>query len=76
MNHNVILDKNIKAFIIYINSLVIKIMIYIVRKTKIDLLLFEKIIFMTEYLDFINFFFKKLANIFSKYIKVNIYFIE
>lgn len=46
------LDENLKAFMAHICRLITKMTIYLAKKTKISLLLSEKVIIFAEYLDF------------------------
>lgn len=50
------LDENVKTFVKYISSLKFKKLIYLARKAQITLLLIEKIIISTKYLNFEEFF--------------------
>ena len=60
------LDENIKAFVMYISFLGLKIPIHPMKKAQMALLLGKKSTIMAKFLDFTNVFLKKLANIFSK----------
>ena len=57
-------DKNIKAFVVNVNSLVSKITIYPVGETQIALLLAKKTIVPAKYLDFADVFLEKSPNVF------------
>lgn len=55
-----VLDKNIKPFIIYILFLNLGlILLYLFKKTQLILLLTKKVEILIEYLDFSNMFLKK-----------------
>lgn len=69
-------DKNVKAFIAYINNLTAKIIILLAKKSSIFLLLVEKVLILTKYLDFADFFSKKSIKVLFKYNRVNKYVIE
>ena len=70
------MDENIEAFVVYVNSLRLKMTIHLAKKVQIALLLAKKVTILTKYLDFANVFLEKLANIFSEQIVVNKYAIE
>ena len=57
------LNKNIKAFVMYVSFLELKMTIYPARKAQLALLLAEKVTVPAEYLDFANVFLEKSANI-------------
>ena len=65
------LDENIEAFVIYVSSLQLRIIIYLARKTQITLLLVKKVTVPAKYLDFANIFLKKFVNIILKQTGVN-----
>ena len=67
----VALNNNIKAFMVYISSLGLKIIIHLARKAQVALLLVKKIFILTKYSGFDNDFSKKSANILSKQIRAN-----
>lgn len=54
----VVLDKNVKAFVVYIALLISKMLIYLAWKVQITLLVVEKIFVLVEYSDFTNIFLK------------------
>lgn len=58
-----VLNKNVKVFIVYIIFLNLgsKILIHQVYKVQINLLIVKKVIILAKYLDYINIFSKKLA---------------
>lgn len=62
----VALDKNIKDFVAYINSLISKMIIYLAKKDPIALLLINKVIILAEYLNFVDIFLKNLVKILPK----------
>ena len=66
-----VLDKKIKAFVIYVSSLKLRITIHLARKTQITLLLAKKVTIPAKYTDFADVFSKKSANVFSKQIRAN-----
>ena len=59
------LDENIKAFVIYVSflNLRLKIITHPAKKTQIALLFIEKVLILAKYLDFANIFLKKSAQI-------------
>ena len=65
------LDENVKAFVVYVNFLKLKMTIQLARKAQLILLLVEKVIVPAKYLDFSNMFLKKSANILPEWTKVN-----
>ena len=65
------LNKNVKAFIIYVTLFMSKITIHIAQKARIILLTIKKINILEKPFDFSNFFLKKLAEVFSKYTRIN-----
>ena len=72
------LDENIKAFVVYVNSLSLesRMIIYPAREIQIALLLANKVIVSAKYSDFTYVFPEKLANILSKQTKVNMHAIK
>lgn len=68
-----VLDLNKKVFIIYIATITSKITIHLERKAWIALLKVKKapVSIPTEYLDFTNIFFVKLATVLSEHTKIN-----
>ena len=60
------LDENIKAFVLHISSLRLRITIHSVKKTNMALLLVKKVTVSAKYSDFANAFLKKLANVFPE----------
>ena len=54
-----VLNENVKAFIVHVASLSLKMTIYPARKAWITLLLVEKVTVLEEYLDFADVFSKK-----------------
>lgn len=73
---NIILDKNIEVFVIYINSLIVKIIIYLVKYIKISSFFVEKFTIFIEYSNFDYVFLKMLVKILPKYIADNKYIIK
>ena len=73
-----VLDKNIKAFIIYVNffSLRSEITIYSIRKASIVLLIFQKTIVLVKYLDYANVFSRKSTKVLPKKTSINKYDIK
>lgn len=69
----VALNKNIKVFVIYINSLVGRITIYLAKKAPKSFLFVKKVTFAVEYWDFANISSKKITKILLKYNKANKY---
>lgn len=69
-------NKSIEAFIVYINSLIAKMTIFLARKIQISLLLLEKVNIPAQYLNFANMYLKKLAKVLPKYNKINKYAIK
>lgn len=67
----VALDLGKKAFMVFIAYLRAKIFIYPARKTKVALLIVEKVIILVEYSDFEDIFSKKLALKLSKRFDIN-----
>lgn len=67
------LDKNVKAFIMYVASLFLdfKIIICPAQEAKIALLVARKVTILTKYLDYANIFLKKLAIELPKYFDIN-----
>ena len=65
------MNKNSKAFIVYITFFNSEITIYLARKAQIALPLAKKVIVLAEYSDFANLFSKKSADIFLERNKVN-----
>ena len=65
------LDKNIKAFVVHVSSLELRITIYLARKAQMAFLLAEKVIVPAKYLDVADVFSKKSANILAKQTRVN-----
>ena len=57
------MDKNIKAFIVYVSSLEPKMTIYPARKVQIALLLAKNVTILAKYLDFADIFLKESTNI-------------
>ena len=66
-----VLHENIKAFIVYISSLGLRMTIYLVRKSQIALLLAKKVTVPAKYLDFADVFPEKSANILLEQTGVN-----
>ena len=67
-----ILDKIIKAFVIYIISFSLNlIIIYLTKKAYIALLIAKKVKVLTKYLDFLDVFFKKNTSILLKITNFN-----
>ena len=60
------LDENIKAFLIYVSSLGLRITIYPVKKAQIAFVLAKKVTVLAEYLDFANVFLEKSVNVLLK----------
>lgn len=71
-----VINKNFKIFVAYISSLAAKMTIYLMKKAQIFLLLVEKFTILVEYLDFVDIFSKKLAQLLLKRTKVNEHAIE
>lgn len=66
------MDKDVKAFIMYMNSLSLRsMMIYLARKAQIALLLCEKVIILTRYADFADVFAKELAKMLPERTNIN-----
>ena len=74
----VVFDENIKALMVYISflSLRLRMIIHLAKKVQIALLLAEKVIIPAKYLDFADVFLKELANILTKQTGVNKHAIE
>ena len=70
------MNENVKAFIIYIISFILKIIIHPDYKAQIALLLAKKVIIPVKYSDFADIFSKKLAEVLSKQTRVNKYAIK
>ena len=72
------LNKKIKDFVVYINSLDLRLSmtIHLVKKAQIALLLAKKINILAKYSDFANVFSEKLANILSEQTRANEHAIE
>ena len=60
------LDKNNEAFVIYDSFFELKIIIYPARKALMALLLAKEVTVLAKYLDFIDIFSKKSANVLLK----------
>ena len=73
-----ILDENIKTFMVHMISfsLSLKIMIHPTWKAQIALLLTIKVIVLAEYINFTNIFFNKCAKIFLEWTSINKHTIE
>ena len=65
------LDKNIKAFMVHVSSLRLRMTIYPAKKVQMALLLAKKITVLVKYLDFTDVFLEKSANVFSKQAEIN-----
>lgn len=61
-----ILYEKIKAFVTNINSIIVKIIISLAKKTKILSLLIKKVTILTKYSNSANVFFRNLAKILHK----------
>lgn len=73
----IILNNNIKVFVIYITSFNYSLqIIYLVKKILIILLFAKKIKIFTKYLDFLNVFSETKTLILLKLIKLNQHFIK
>ena len=72
----VMFDEIVEAFVVHVTSLNLKITVNLARKTKIALLLAEKVIIPAEYTDFVNVFLKELAEILPERTDINKYAIE
>ena len=70
------MNKNIEAFVVYLSFLRLKITIYLPKKAHIALLLAKKVIVLAKYLDFIDVFFQKLANLLLEQTRANKYAIK
>ena len=72
------LDENIKTFVVHISflSLKFKIIIYSARKVHIVLLLAKKVTITTKYLDFVDVFLGKSANVLLEQIRAKKHAIE
>ena len=68
-----VLDKNIKTFVVHVNSLSLglRITIHSTRKPQIAMLLAKKIIVLTKYLDLTNIFLEELGNFLLEQTKAN-----
>ena len=65
------MDKNVKAFVVYIAYLILEITIYLAQKAEIALLLIKKVLLPKKYPDFAHLFLKKSAKVSSKHMKIN-----
>lgn len=73
----IVLNNNIKVFVIYITSFNYSLqIIYLVKKTLIILLFAKKIKIFTKYFDFLNVFSETKTLILLKLIKLNQHFIK
>ena len=72
------LEENIKAFIVHISFLSLRLRrtIHPIRKSQIALLLAKKVTILVKYSDFANIFLEKLANIVHKQTRANKHTIE
>ena len=70
------MNENVKAFIVYVNSLGLRMTIHPARKAWLALLLAEEVTFPVKYSDFADVFLKKLANVRPEQSKVNKHAIE
>ena len=68
---NTRLDKSIKAFVMHISSLKLRITIHLARKAQIALLLAKKVTRLAKYSDFADIFSEELGNILLKQTKAN-----
>lgn len=69
-----ILNKNIKAFVIYVAPFSLSfILIYLAQKVEIVLLFIKKVNILAKYLDLINVFLKKLVIKLIKRLNINKY---
>ena len=66
-----VLDESIKTFVVYMALLILKITIYLAKKTHIALLIAKKVTISAEYIDFANIFKKKLAKVLPERIGIN-----
>ena len=71
-----VLNENIKAFVVYVSSLELKMIIHQARKAQLALLLAKKVTVLAKYSDFANMFLEKSTNIFSEQTQVNEHVIE
>lgn len=67
----VVLDKDVKFFMVYKASFVSKISIHLAQKAQIVVLITKKVTNVAEYKDFTNMFLKKLAKLLPKLISNN-----
>ena len=70
------MDENIKAYVVYVSFLELKMTIHLVREVQMILLLAEEVIVSAKYSDFANVFLEESANISSKRKKVKKYAIK
>ena len=73
---NAALDENIKAFVVHVSSLRLRMTIHLARKAQLALLLIEKVTVLAKYSDFADVFLEKSANILSEQTGVNKYGIK
>ena len=67
----VILDENVKAFVVYMASFTLKMLIYPARKTQIALFMAKRVTVTAEYLNFANVFSKDWVKVLSKRTGIN-----
>lgn len=65
------LDKNIKAFVVYISTLISNMTIYLACNAQIASLFVKKVTVLAKYSDFANVFSKKSKEVFSRCIGSN-----
>ena len=70
------LDENVEAFVVYVASVTLKMMIYLAREEQIVLLLAKEVTVSAEYTNFINVFSKKSAEMLPERTGINEHAIE
>ena len=70
------LNENVEAFVMHVSSLGLRISIHPAKKAQLALLLTEKVIVPTKYLDFTDVFSKKSANVLLERTGANEHIIE
>lgn len=66
----VVLNENVKPFVIYVTFFIL-IIIYLFQEIQIALLLFDKVIILDKYLDYLDVFLKSSVKVLPKYIEIS-----
>ena len=70
------LDENIKAFVVHVASLTLKMTIHLAKEAQLALLLAKKVTVLAEYVDFVDVFLKELAEVQPEQTEINEYAIK